>query len=89
MAGVDFFDVAVERAEIILLVFEIMLGLFGDESDKGEADGNGEESDEGHIRTDAEHHDDNTDEHGDRSDDLAEGLVEALGDGIDVVGDAA
>ena len=88
VAAVDLLHLTVDLAQIFLLRHEEALGFLHQKP--GEPCGNrqDDDGDQGHQRADAQHHDEHADHGGDRSDELGDALVQALPQGIHIVGDA-
>ena len=88
MAAIHLLHMAIDVTQIFLLLHEIFLRLLDNEADKHHGNRHNEQRYQRHFPADGEHHGKNTDEHGDRSDNLGNALVQTLTDGVHIVGDA-
>ena len=87
--GVGFLDLTVELAGVLPLVDEVRLRTFGDDRGDGEGGRHGQQCDQCQQRRDPDHHTEDA-EHGQHAgDQLAQCLLQAGGDVVDVVGHLA
>jgi len=89
MAGEGFLDVAVQIASGFPLGDELLLRARSHQPDDGAGQRDREQSDEGELPGDGDHHDDNAHHGQQRVEQRREGLLECLLDVVDVVGGAA
>ena len=89
MSGVDFFDMPIELAQILLLSHEVLLGFPDDQHHEAEAQDGGDDGGDGHDAVGNEHHEQRAQEHGDGGHQIAQGLVHGLTDGVYVIGHPA
>ena len=88
VAAVHFLDVAVDVAQVILLLLEVLLRLADDQADDDQRERDDHQRHQGHLPADGEHHDQHADHGRHRGDDLRQALVEGLADRVHIVGDA-
>ena len=89
MAGVDFLHMAVQLSQIILLADEVFLRFADDQQHEGEAQDGRDNGGGGHDAVGEEHHEKRAQEHGDGSDQVPQGLVHGLPNGVHIVGHPA
>src|SRR5690606_36097880 len=89
VAGERLLDMRVERARAAPLVDELRARATHDEPRDDHGDGDAHEGHQRQYRRDREHHDEHEDHREQRGERLAQRLLQALGDVVDVVGDAA
>ena len=82
-------DLCVEQAGALPLRDELGAGTLRDRAHAEHRDRHGRQRHDREQRRDREHHDRDTDEQQDRREHLAQRLLQALGDVVDVVGDPA
>ena len=89
VAAVHLLHMTVDVSQIFLLFTEKRLAALDHLCDNQHAQRQDTQHHQRHQRTDGKHHAQHADHHGDIGDNLRQALVECLGDGVDVVGDAA
>ena len=89
MAAVAFFNDAINAGQNALARLEKWLGALHDLHNHNAREGNNAQDGSGHGNADTEHHVKDTDNGGNRADDLGDALGNTLGDGIDIIGDIA
>ena len=89
LAGKVLLDNAVDGAQDLLLLAEVRLREVNHHGHDHGGDGQRDHDDAGERQTDGEHHHEHAHDLRDRGDELRHGLVEALAERVDVVGDAA
>jgi hypothetical protein len=87
MAAEHLLHVAVDVAQVVLLLAEEALRLAHDHHDQQRRDRHDRQGDEGHLPRDGEHHGQDAHHRHQRGDDLRQALVEGLVDGVHVVGE--
>ena len=87
--GVHLLDLPVELAHVALLPHEVFLALSDHQPHEDAAQRQNEQRRERHLPADGQHHHRHAHRRGQRADHLRQALVEALAEGIDVVGHAA
>ena len=88
LAGEVLLDDAVDGAEDLLLLAEVRLREAHHHAHDHGCHRQGDHDDAGERQADGEHHHEHAHDLRDRGDELRHGLVEALAEGVDVVGDA-
>ena len=88
MPAVHLFHLSVDMSQIFLLGFEVFLGMLDDEADAEHRNRQDAQRRQGQLPADGQHHHQYADHLGDGGDELGNALVEALAQGIHVVGDA-
>ena len=88
MAGVNFFDLAVDDAQRCLLCLKIFLAEFYHQQHQRQRDRQDQQRDQRHFAADGQHHDQNADHRGNAGDQLRHRLVQALAQRVHIVGDA-
>ena len=89
VAGERLLDLRVERAGVLPLGDELALRVACDPLHQHQRDGHGDDGDDGQLPRDPQHHRDGADDGEHALQQLAERLLHALRDVVDVVGDAA
>ena len=87
VAGVDLLDLTVHDAQCCLLCLKILLAELDDQHHQCQRDRQDEQGDQGHFGADGEHHDEDAHHRGDAGNELGDALVQALAEGVDIVGD--
>ena len=88
VAGVDFLHLTVHNAQGSLLGLEVFLAEPDHQHHQDQRDGQDEQCDQGHFGADGQHHDQHADHGGNAGDELGHALVQALAQGVHIVGDA-
>ena len=88
MAGVDLLHLTVHNAQGSLLGLEVFLAEPDHQHHQDQRDGQDEQCDQGHFGADGQHHDQHADHGGNAGDELGHALVQALAQGVHIVGDA-
>ena len=88
VSGVHLLDVAVEPARLGPLRGKLVLRAPGDGHGHRDGQRHREERDDGEERADPEHHREDADDRAQGRDELSQGLLEGVGDVVDVVRDA-
>ena len=76
MAGEGLFDLTVDLAQIVLLLFEVLLGVLDDDEHQNGRDRDDDQGDPGHDTGDGEHHDQHTYQSHKGCDEGGDGLVQ-------------
>ena len=88
VAGVDLLDLAIDNAQRCLLRLKIFLAEFDHQQHQRQRDRQDQQCDQRHFGTDGQHHDEHADHGGHAGDQLCDRLVQALAQGVHIVGDA-
>ena len=88
VAGVDLLHLTVHNAQGGLLGLEVFLAEPDHQHHQYQRDGQDEQCDQGHFGADGQHHDQHADHGGNAGDELGHALVQALAQGVHIVGDA-
>ena len=89
VAGERLLDLAVQLAGVLPLGDELLLRALGDRAGDQHRQRHRDQGDQGQQRRDPEHHRQHADDGQQRGEQLAQGLLQRLGDVVDVVGDPA
>ena len=88
VAGVDFFHLTVHDTQNSLLGLEVFLAEPDHDEHQHQRDGQDQQSDQGHLRADRQHHDQHADHGGHAGAELGDALVQALAQRVHIVGNA-
>ena len=88
MTGVGLLHLAVDLAQILLLGHKVLLAVLDHQHHQACRHRQDHQGDKGHQRRDGKHHHQHTDEGGHRGNEGCHRLVQALSQGIHIVGDA-
>ena len=88
MAGVDLLHLTVHNTQGGLLGLKVFLAEPDHQHHQDQRDGQDEQCDQGHFGADGQHHNQYADHGGDAGDELGYALVQALAQGVHIVGDA-
>ena len=88
VAGVDLFHLAVHHAQGGLLGLEVLLAEPDHQQHQCQRHRQDQQGDQGHAGADGQHHDQHADHGGHAGDELGDALVQALAQGVHIVGDA-
>ena len=88
VTGIGFFYLPVDVSQVFLLLLKVFLGLLDHERNHGNRNRQDDNCNQRHQRRDSQHHDQNADHRCNRCDNLGNALVQALSEGVDIVGNA-
>ena len=88
MPGVDFLDITVQQAQVLLLQGEIFLTVSGDQHHQDDPDDRSGDCRQRHRDIGQEHHHQTAEEHHQLRHHLADRAVECLGDRVHIIGHA-
>ena len=89
MGAIHLLHVAVDVAQVLLLAAEELLTVADDAGNDDQAHRENAQGNESHPGADGQHHDEYAQQQGHLGDHLGQALVQSLGDGVHVIGDAA
>ena len=88
VTGIGFFYLPVDVSQVFLLLLKVFLGLLDHERNHCNRNRQNDNCNQRHQRRDSQHHDQNADHRCNRCDNLGNALVQALSEGVDIVGNA-
>ena len=88
MAGVDLLHLTVHDAQGGLLGLEVLLAELDHQHHQRQRNRQDEQCNQGHLGADGQHHDEHADHGRHAGDELGDALVQALAEGVHIVGDA-